>query len=234
VERVRYESCQRISFRAVKMETPAFLAPILQTAGADVPDPRGADATTGRILAAALAEFERSGIRRTTMESVARGAGVTRITIYRRFPQKERLVEAVIVGEAQRFFAELEAAVAGLDSVEDRIVEAFVHTLAATREQRLLNRLLATEPELLLPHLTTEGGPVLAAGTEFLARQMRIARSGVPARETRAVAELVARLVLSFLLTPQSAVALGNSREARRFARRYVAPLMTGRSPGAA
>jgi hypothetical protein len=140
-------------------------------------------------------------------------------------------MEAVILREAHRFFAELESAVARVDSAEERIVEAFVHTLAAAREQRLLNRLLATEPELLLPHLTVEGGPVLAAGTEFLARQMRLARSGVPARETRAVAEIVARLVLSFLLTPESVVALGSPREARRFAHRYVAPLMTGRAP---
>src|SRR5919202_946618 len=172
------------------METPAFLEPILQTALDGAPDMPPADATTERILEAALARFENFGIRRTTMEDVAREAGVSRVTIYRRFPRKERLVEAVILGEAHRFFAELEAAVARLDSVEDRIVEAFAHTLAAAREQRLLNRLLRTEPELLLPHLTIEGGPVLAAGTEFLARQMRLARSGVPPRETRPVAQL--------------------------------------------
>jgi len=213
------------------METPAFLAPILQTAVDGAPRATPADATTDRILGAALAQFENFGIRRTTMDDVARRARVSRVTIYRRFPQKERLVEAVILGEAQRFFAELEAAVVRLDSVEDRIVEGFAHTLAAAREQRLLNRLLRTEPESLLPHLTTEGGPVLAAGTAFLARQMKIARSGVPARDTRAVAELVARLVLSFLLTPESVVALGSPREARAFARRWIAPLMTGGAP---
>jgi hypothetical protein len=112
--------------------------------------------------------------------------------------------------------------------VEDRIVEAFAHTLAAAREQRLLNRLLRTEPEILLPHVTTGGGQVLAAGRAFLARQMKLAGTDVPPREVDAVAELVARLVLSFLLTPESAVKLENPREARRFARRYVVPLMTG------
>jgi len=201
---------------------------ILQTA-LDAATPLApADATTERILAAALAQFEDFGIRRTTMEDVARRARVSRITIYRRFAQKERLVEAVILGEAHRFFAELEAAVVGLDSVEERIVEGFARTLETAREQRLLNRLLRTEPELLLPHLTTEGGPVLAAGTAFLEKQMRIARSGVPKRDMRAVAELVARLVLSFLLTPESSLALDSPAEARRFARRWVAPLMTG------
>ena len=184
------------------------------------------DATTERILAAALSQFEDFGIRRTTMEDVARRGSVSRVTIYRRFASKERLVEAVILGEAQRFFAELEAAVADLDSVEERIVEAFVHTLGAAREQRLLNRLLRTEPETILPHLTTDGGRVIAAGTEFLAGQMRRAGSGVPRREIETVAEVVARLVLSYLLTP----GLESPRAARQFARRYVAPLMTGAS----
>src|SRR4051794_36969491 len=191
-----------------------------------------ADPTTDRVVSGALAQFEDFGIRRTTMEDVARGAGVARVTVYRRFATKEHLVEAVVLWEAQRFFAELEAATARFDSVEDRIVEAFAHTLAAAREQRLLNRLLRTEPEMLLPHLTTEGGPVLAAGRAFLARQMKLAGTDVPARETDAVAELVARLVLSFLLTPESAVKLESPREARRFARRYVVPLMTGAPTG--
>jgi AcrR family transcriptional regulator len=188
----------------------------------------GGDPTTDRVVSGALAQFEDFGIRRTTMEDVARRAGVARVTVYRRFASKERLVEAVVLGEAQRFFAELEAATARFGSVEDRIVEAFAHTLAAAREQRLLNRLLRTEPETLLPHLTTEGGPVLAAGRAFLARQMKLAGTDVPPREVDAVAEIVARLVLSFLLTPESAVKLENPREARRFARRYIVPLMTG------
>src|SRR3954469_13601704 len=184
--------------------------------------------TTQRILRAALAQFEDFGVRRTTIEDVARRAGVARVTVYRRFESKPRLIEAVVLGEAQRFFAELEAAVARFGSVEDRIVEAFAHTLGAAREQRLLNRLLRTESEAILPHVTTEGGPVLAAGRAFLARQMKLAGTDVPAREVDAVAELVARLVLSFLLTPESAVKLENPREARRFARRYIVPLMTG------
>ena len=183
-------------------------------AGADV------DATRERVLDAALARFEDFGIRRTTMEDVARGAGVSRVTIYRRFPQKERLVEAVIMREGERFFAELERAVGAKPELEERIVEGFAFTLASAREHVLLTRLIRTE-EGTLPYLTTAGGPVIAAAREFLARQMP------RGRDSEAVAEIVARLVLSFLLTPESSVALDSPRQARAFARRYVAPLMT-------
>src|SRR3954469_4931255 len=107
--------------------------PILQQALDGAPP---ADPTTDRVVSGALAQFEDFGIRKTTMEDVARRAGVARVTVYRRFANKERLVEAVLLGEAQRFFAELEAATARFGSVEDRIVEAFAHTLAAARGER--------------------------------------------------------------------------------------------------
>src|SRR3954451_5360625 len=126
---------------------------MLQTAQDVAPD----DPTTARVLSAALEHFEEFGIRRTTLDDGARPAGVSRVTIYRRFPSKDALVEAVILGEAQRFFAELEDAVADITSAEERVVEAFAHTLAAAREQRLLNRLLRSEPEAVVPHLTTDG-----------------------------------------------------------------------------
>src|SRR3954454_23541699 len=112
------------------MTQRALLDPILQTALDGTPDRAARNATTERILSAGLEQFEDFGIRRTTMEDVARRARVSRVTVYRRFPGKEHLVAAVIVAEAQRFFAELELAVGALDSVEERIVEAFVHTLA--------------------------------------------------------------------------------------------------------
>src|SRR3954454_24253911 len=105
------------------METPPFLEPILQTALDGAPELGPADATTERILAAALTQFESFGVRRTTMEDVAHRARVRRVTIYRRFPGKERLAEAVILREAHRFCAELEAAVVRFGLVEDRIVE---------------------------------------------------------------------------------------------------------------
>lgn len=193
--------------------------------------PRGLpDPTAERIIAGALEQFEEAGIRRSSVEEIARRAGVSRITVYRRFPQKERLIETVVLREVNEFFARVEAAVAPLDSVEDRIVEGFAFTLAAARGHGLLTRLLRDEPEMLLPLLTIEGGPLIATGRSFLAQQMLIARSDVPPADVEVVAELVGRLVLSFLLTPESVAEVQSPRKAREFARRWIAPLMLGQS----
>ena len=53
---------------------------------------QAADSTTEAILDAALVEFERHGFRRVALDDVARRAGVSRTTIYRRFANRDELV----------------------------------------------------------------------------------------------------------------------------------------------
>ncbi|WP_131822919.1 helix-turn-helix domain-containing protein, partial [Mycobacteroides chelonae] len=63
------------------------------------PADEGAEELTERILAAAKLEFELIGIRRSSMGDVARRAGIARATLYRRFPGKDNLVQAVATRE---------------------------------------------------------------------------------------------------------------------------------------
>ena len=49
-------------------------------------------------LAAASALFRDAGFERTSMEAVASAAGISTATLYRQFPSKESLFEAVAVG----------------------------------------------------------------------------------------------------------------------------------------
>jgi AcrR family transcriptional regulator len=50
--------------------------------------------TRGRIVIAALKRYMMFGIKKTSMEDVAAEAGLTRVTIYRYFPDKKTLVQA--------------------------------------------------------------------------------------------------------------------------------------------
>lgn len=177
------------------------------------------------ILDTALEEFLAYGLRRTTVDVVAKRAGVSRATLYRRFDGKDAVVQAVLVRESRRFFESIAAAVAGVSTVEDRLVEGFVVGVRYARADRLLNRLLASDPEALLPYLTTNGALVVAAAREFLVVQGG-SREPVGDRTPDGVAELFVRLAISFTLLPESAIPLETDEEVRVFARAYLAPLM--------
>jgi AcrR family transcriptional regulator len=53
--------------------------------------------TRGRIVIAALKRYLMFGIKKTSMEDVAAEAGLTRVTIYRYFPDKKTLVQAAFM-----------------------------------------------------------------------------------------------------------------------------------------
>ncbi|MEW2355550.1 helix-turn-helix domain-containing protein [Spirillospora sp. NPDC029432] len=198
-------------------------------------DPAGGDAANpqvDRILDAALELFATRGLRRTTMDDVARASGLGRATIYRRFPGKNELVSEVLTREARRFAAEVDRAVAGCATLEERLVEGFVATLRIGREERLVHRLLTLEPELL-PHATERAGPLLAAARRHLAGRLRAARrdGAAPAFDPEAVAEILVRLTHSLLLTPDGRIPLDEAG-ARAFALRYLAPMVGGSAAG--
>ncbi|NUS03982.1 MAG: TetR family transcriptional regulator [Nonomuraea sp.] len=177
------------------------------------------DESLGRILDAAYASLLEQGLRRSTMDDVARRAGIARVTVYRRFPRKSDLVQAVITRELRRFLRAFEQTVAPLPTMADRVVEGFAVALRLARGHPLLRRLLATEPETILPLLTLEAGPYLAVARAYLARHLAV-------RESDALAETFIRVALSFVLVPDSAIPLGNDEDARAYARRHLVPLL--------
>ncbi|MET8132540.1 TetR family transcriptional regulator [Streptomyces sp. NPDC005251] len=181
-----------------------------------------------RILDAALEQFTTFGLRRSSVDDVAKRAGVSRVTVYRRFRNKDGLVEACLLREGSRFFQELDAAVAALPAMEDRVVEGFVVALRHAGAHPLFGGLLRLEPEVVLPYLTVQGGPALAATTEYLTGHLRRARQteGQPESDPRPVAELMVRVAVSFLLNPASCIELDDDDQARAFARRYLTPLL--------
>ncbi|MFD0548467.1 TetR/AcrR family transcriptional regulator [Streptomyces rectiviolaceus] len=91
------------------------------------------DAMTTRVLDAAFEQFRRMGIRRSSMEDVARRAGVSRVTVYRRFSSKDALVEQVVRREFRRYFGQFIVDVQEAGTVADRVVLGFVSSLRAFR-----------------------------------------------------------------------------------------------------
>ena len=78
------------------------------------------------ILNAAVACFERAGVRGTTVEDIAAEAKVSRATLYRYFSCKEAIVDRVSALETERVNNEMRAALTAGMSLEDTIIECLL------------------------------------------------------------------------------------------------------------
>ena len=125
-----------------------------------------ADEITSRILRTAQEQFELVGIRRTTMEDVARQCGVGKATLYRRFPTKDAVVDAVVLSEVQRYLDGNAVARSRGDTFEARLINGVVFTVEFLRNNALLNKLMSTEPETLLRSLTVDAGAIIDWASE--------------------------------------------------------------------
>jgi AcrR family transcriptional regulator len=191
------------------------------------------DEITSRILHAALEQAELVGMRRSTMEDVARRSGVGRATLYRRFPTKAALNDAVVLAEVRRFLEGSALARSHGKTFEDRMVYGTVFTVTFMREHALLKKLLRTEPETILPSLTVDAGAIIDFATDYSAALLRDELYGTstttPAQEDhlRTVAELQTRLTLSFIVTPHTNINLATIDDTRAYVRDYLMPMIT-------
>ncbi len=158
-----------------------------------------AQPSKARLLEAAYTCVGRYGLVKTTMEDVAREAQLSRATVYRYFPLgKDQLVREVVTWEAGRFFERLTRAVADRVDLADVLEEALVFAHRSVEEHAVLQKILATEPDRLLPLLTVESDRILALVKQFLALAM--ARSPIGDRvDPAAASDYLARMVLSLI-----------------------------------
>lgn len=194
------------------------------------PAPDDADA---RILAAAAEVIGAYGFRKTSMEDVARRAGVSRVTLYRRFADKDALVNAVVLREVRRSLAAIVTDLETLAAPEDQFVRGFVATVLVARRHPLFQRLVTGEAGLDLAKYASVTWPQ----TIDLGRAMM---SGVIAGlqaqgkftglDAAALAETLIRLWHSLVMTPSSAVDSDDEASVTRFARDVLFPLLFRRA----
>jgi AcrR family transcriptional regulator len=164
------------------------------------PDPRE------RVLEATYACVARFGMGKTTVDDVVKESGVSRASIYRLFPGgKDQLLRETVAWEMNRFFARLAEAVYDAPDFATLLERGLAFAHAAIVEHEVLNKMLDTEPDRLLPLITVEQDRVLGFITAFLRPYLereqhegRI-RDGV---DLDAAAGYVARMVLSLISSP--------------------------------
>ena len=158
--------------------------------------------TRTRLLDATYRCIAEKGLGATSLEDAARSAGVSRATLYRYFPGgRDELLGAVITWETLRFFQRLADAVAEAPDLETLLCDGMLFAHRSIEQHEVLQRILGTEPELLTPQLTIDAPRIVyLLRTFFLGRFAGYElRPGLSHEEA---AEYVARMVLSFIVSP--------------------------------
>jgi AcrR family transcriptional regulator len=190
-----------------------------------------ADPASERVLDAALELAAEVGVRKLTMDEIAVRAGFGRMTVYRRFGDRDRLVDALAVREARRCLAELDSSMDPAAPVAEQVAEGFAASLRIAREHPLLNRLARAEPESVLAVLTESDG-LFSASRAFVAGRLRAAQGeGLLGEiDTEEAAEVLIRLAFSFVLIQESTLPLDDPDRVRETARRLIAPILADES----
>jgi AcrR family transcriptional regulator len=153
------------------------------------------DAVRDRVLAV--------GVRRTTLTDVARRAGVSRMTLYRRWPDVRTLVGDLMTREWIAVATAAMPAPAADLSARDRIVASLVDGVGAFRAHPLFRKIVDVDPELLLPYVLDRRGASQDALLELLATAVReghadgSVRPGHPERQARTLLLVVQSFTLS-------------------------------------
>ena len=143
------------------------------------------------------------GVRRTTMTDVARRAGLSRMTLYRRWPDVRSLVGdlmtrewiAVATGSMPERRPEL--------GTRPPLIDGLVAGVEAFRAHPLFQKIVDVDPELLLPYVLDRRGASQEALLELLTGALREGHADGSVREapTARQARTVLLILQSFALS---------------------------------
>ncbi len=156
------------------------------------------------LLDAAGALLAQRPWSKVSMGEVARHAGVSRQTLYNELGGRPELAEAYVLREATRLLDGVREAIT-THAGDPRLAlhAAFERFLLAARETPMVRAIVADDgSDGLLPLVTTQGGAVIAMGTEGLTAVLLATWPGVAATDARRLADAIVRLAISHAARP--------------------------------
>ncbi|MDR5682984.1 MAG: TetR/AcrR family transcriptional regulator [Armatimonadota bacterium] len=144
------------------------------------------DHTRGRILQAARTVFAARGYHGTTMDDVAREAGLSKGALYVHFPGKEDLFVSLVEDCAAALAERVLAAIGAAEGGANKVAAALRAAVEAFSENESLTRLLLIEAVGLSPALEQKRFALQAALTSLVQRHLDDAASDgdIPQQDT--------------------------------------------------
>jgi len=157
--------------------------------------------TRTRILDAAVEAASIHGISRLSVGDVASRAGYSRPTLYKHFGSKDALVAAAVQRETETIVSAILAAARGHSTAREALEAGVLTALELLRDHPLLDRILRTEPEALVPLLTVDGSPVLVLARVPVQQIIAERYPDLDEVGARRLADILARLIISYALS---------------------------------
>jgi TetR/AcrR family transcriptional regulator len=176
------------------------------------------------ILDTARAVFETYGVRRANIEDVAARVGVSRSTIYRRFPTKHKLFEQVVRREAELFFSTLDQATSGCNP-QEAVIEAFALGVRLVQDSPLYSRIVESEPELFGLFSRSHVFPI-GQFADGIAHTLRRCGADVPETDLANIADILLRVALGIIIFPTDRLDISDHAAVREYAARYLVPII--------
>lgn len=124
------------------------------------------------LLDAALECVLAVGVRRTTLSDVARTAAVSRMTLYRRFPDVRGMLSALITREFGKLLAEATDMAKSEATARGQLVVASVQMLRALAANPLMHAVIERDAEMLAPYIFERIGTSQRMTEEYLHAQL--------------------------------------------------------------
>jgi AcrR family transcriptional regulator len=124
------------------------------------------------LLDAAMECVLAVGVRRTTLSDVARTAGVSRMTLYRRFPDVRGMLSALITREFGKILAAANEEARAETTARGQLVVAAVHTIRDLAANPLMHAVIERDAEMLLPYIMERIGTSQRMTEDYLRAQL--------------------------------------------------------------
>ncbi|OMC31159.1 TetR family transcriptional regulator [Mycobacterium sp. GA-1841] len=178
------------------------------------------------ILKAAAEEVSLVGLGRASLDVIAKQAGVSRRTLYRRFPTRDALITEL--GRRTFDLAMDRLHTVAIDSgPSEAAVAAFCEGLRLLTTEPLMRRFLRLDTDFTaVAGAYHEATVFLRHASTAMAKALRAAGATMPDDELLAVAELHIRLACSLAQVPSPVLDVNDDAAVRAYARLHLAPLV--------
>lgn len=162
-----------------------------------------------QALEVAAAQLETQRWDQLRIGQIAAAVGVSRPTIYAEFGNKEGLGEELVLFEARRFLAGIDAALQKHADVPVRAIErAVTYTLTEGRRSAVIRAIVsgevagdATSRASLLPFATTRSASLMATANEALTEWFSLQSPQTPPPDVADAVDTLIRVVVSYMLS---------------------------------